>query len=159
MKQGDAPELFQLLYGKNELWENLWVDRKISENLEEFSALIREQVSKNQNQLPTSVVRLKVSEKISALVQLKVDVVNQSADLELMSLYLEEAANLQNFTEQLNHALKERGIVRLNLWTFDIPSQREIQLKLPLIQKAHFSGIYRTRSGRCDAVIYMFQLD
>ena len=158
LKQSDAPDIFRALYASSEWWENLWVDRNIPENLEEFSALVRGQVSKNQEGSPISVVRSKSNDQISTLVVLAVDLINQSAELEIKSIFFEDMSDIQYFVNELGRSLKERGVILLTLWSCDLPIQRSIQLDLPLVEEVRLPGFYRTRSGRCDAIVSIFQL-
>ena len=156
IKPSDAPDLFRTIYEKGDSWENLWIESEIPRTLEQFSEFLKiESATLGQVNKPL-IVRSLENEKILAVIEIEFDKVNKNVDIKVIALFEDHEQGIPDFLAQLIDELQTQSLSRIAIWTYDLPDRNNSLLKMPLTQEAKLVGAFRTRTGRCDALIYRY---
>ena len=75
----------------------------------------------------------------------------------MIALFEDNELEIPEFLSQLIDELQTQSMSRIAIWTYDLPGRNNSLLKMPLTQEAKLVGAFRTRTGRCDALIYRYR--
>lgn len=158
MKTSDAADVFRALFEQPEAWKTLWIDKRVSESLEEFTNVIRDEKSRSFGGRPLSVVRSSDTNGLEAIVTVELDSANESASLVLVATLTPQTDAITNLCAELREHLRSKSYTRFTIWSYDIPRHNDALSSLPLIEEGSLSEAFKIRSGRCNARVFKYSL-
>ena len=159
IQKNDGPDLFKLLYEENKHWENLWIDEEISLRLEDFGIIISKEIAKNDTGINIMTVKSHHSNKIIALIELEIDLVNTVCQLKILTVFENQEKELTEFIYELHQKILTMNMAHMFVWIYDSEPNSPIKLTPYSDSNVRLIDAFRTRSGRCDAIIYKCKID
>jgi protein-export membrane protein SecD/preprotein translocase SecF subunit len=158
LQSSDAPSVFRTFFGKDDLWDNLWVESLIPDNLEECLALVRMQLKQAEIR-GSEILLISKAESLDtqALIELSKDDANKTVEITLVAIQHEvSTSDIKAVFDEYVERLRNSGYAKVWISFRDIPSHIALieQLSLPL--EARLKGAYASRNGRCDKLIFTF---